>query len=533
MHIMTRGRRSEADAVCADEDNTAIDVMYGRGPLGLRFTTWIFIIIFGLTLLKLLVASVTPIAFDEALYWRYSKHLAPGFMDHPFMNPLMIRLGTTLFGDTPLGVRFMGVILSFPASWAVWRATLSLFRRPAMAATAALFFNFTVVMSIGPIFATSDEIVVVTSCFLIAGLAELQRSGRGAWWLAIGVAFGLGMCSKYTTIFFAVSILAWLAIVPAQRRWLISPWTWAGGVIALAVFAPVLVWNSQHQWASFVYQSGRLTVYKWTARYIAEFIAALVILATPPIFILSCIGLRPPRPGQADVSARVLLLALVAPLVLYLLWHATHERVQGNWPEPVYPAMAIAAAYAAHTSTKGRKALALTVRWSCRTAPYFGLGLAALVYLEASTGFLPLGHHDPRARVLGVGWKDLGAQIDALRARAGAKVILTTDYTLASWTRFYLPSSTPIEQINDRMRWSNEPAPDARLFQGTALYICKNACSKLPALQARFRSVQLLAVLQPNAPGRTDIHYRVYQLKDQVGRLLDPPSLINGADHAD
>jgi 4-amino-4-deoxy-L-arabinose transferase-like glycosyltransferase len=533
MQVVTADRQSVTTAALSRPDETSTGFMYGRGSFGLSFTAWIFVLIFGLTILKLIVAAITPIAFDEALYWRYSKHLAPGFMDHPFMNPLMIRLGTTLFGDTPLGVRFMGVILSFPASWAVWRAALSLFRRPALAATAALFFNLTLVMSIGPILATSDEIVVVTTCFLILALAELQRSGRGAWWLVVGVAFGLGMCSKYTTIFFALSILAWLIIVPAQRRWLASPWTWAGGAVALAVFAPVLVWNAEHQWASFVYQSGRLTVYKWTGRYIAEFVAALIILATPPIFVLGGIGLKPPRPSQPDFSARVLLLALIAPLLLYLLWHATHERVQGNWPEPVFPAIAIAAAYAAHTSTRAGRGLASTVRWSCRTAPYVGLSLAALVYAEASTGFLPLGHHDPRARVLGVGWKDLGAQIDTLRARVGARVILTTDYTLASWTRFYLPSSTPIEQINDRMRWSNEPAPDRRLFQGTALYICKNTCSKLPVLKARFRSVQLLAVLQPKAPGRTDVHYRVFQLKDQIGRLLDPPSLINGADHAD
>lgn len=519
------------DAIRRDGAKTASAQQFG--PFGLRITAWVFIFIASLTSLKLVVASTTPLAFDEALYWRYSKHLAAGFMDHPFMNPLMIRIGTTLFGDTPLGVRFMGVILSLPASWAVWRATSSLFRAPAMAATAAFFFNLTLVMSVGSILATSDEIVVVTSCFLLAALAELVRSGRGGWWLAVGAAFGLGMCSKYTTIFFAISLLAWLVIVPAQRRWLVSPWTWAGGLVAVAIFAPVLIWNWQHQWASFVYQSGRLTIYKWTGRYLAEFVCALLILATPPIFVLGCIGLSPPRPAHPDFSARVLLLALAAPLTLYLLWHATHERVQGNWPEPVYPALVIAAAYAAHMTGAVGAALAFTIRWSRRLAPYVGLSLAGLVYLEVSTGFLPLGHHDPRARVLGVGWKALGAQIDALRAGAGAKVILTTDYTLASWTRFYLPSSTPIEQINDRMRWANEPAPDPSLFRGTALYICKNACSKLPIIQARFRSVTFLAGLQPYAPGRTDVHYRVYRLDGQVGRVLDPPSLINGADHAD
>ena len=312
-------------AVAANE--RAIIGEAGEPPGLRRARTWmIILIILALMAVKLIVAAYTPIAFDEALYWRYSKHVAPGFMDHPFMNPMMIKIGTALFGDTPLGVRFMGLILSLPASWAVWRATSALFQNAAMAATSAFYFNLMLVMSIGSMVATSDQVVVTTTCFLLMFLAEVQRSGRGPWWLAVGAAFGLGLCSKYTTVFFAVSILAWLSIVPAQRWWFLSPWTWAGALVALAVFSPVLAWNAQHQWASFVYQSGRLTVYKWTGRYLLEFGGALVILATPPIFVLGCIGLQPPLRSRQDFSSRVLVSAMIAPLVLYLLWHNTRAR---------------------------------------------------------------------------------------------------------------------------------------------------------------------------------------------------------------
>lgn len=175
-------------------------------------------IIMLLTVSKFVVAALTPLAFDEALYWRYSLHLATGFMDHPFMNPLMIRIGTTLFGPTPFGVRFMAILLGLPASWAVWRTAYLLFDNGRLAATAALFFNLTVVMTAGAVVATSDQIVVVTTCLLMLALAELNRCERGAWWLAVGAAFGLGLCSKYTTIFFAVSILAWVLVIPEIGR---------------------------------------------------------------------------------------------------------------------------------------------------------------------------------------------------------------------------------------------------------------------------------------------------------------------------
>ena len=145
-----------------------------------------------LTLVKLLVAAWTPLASDEALYWRYSKHLAAGFIDHPFVNPSMIRLGTAVFGDTPLGVRVCAVLLSLPASWALGRAARLLLNNVALARTAVLYFNLTLVMSIGSLVATSDQAVVAATCFLLLFLAELQSSGRGAWWLAIGAALMLG-----------------------------------------------------------------------------------------------------------------------------------------------------------------------------------------------------------------------------------------------------------------------------------------------------------------------------------------------------
>src|SRR5262249_37321309 len=46
-------------------------------------------------LLRFLCAAFVPLAGDEVLYWRYSRHLAAGYLDHPLMNPLLIRAGTS------------------------------------------------------------------------------------------------------------------------------------------------------------------------------------------------------------------------------------------------------------------------------------------------------------------------------------------------------------------------------------------------------------------------------------------------------
>ena len=91
---------------------------------------------------------------------RYSRYLAPGYLDHPAMNPLLIRLGTMMFGETPFGIRVFAVLTALPASWAVWRAGALLSGTERTGATAALFFNLTVTMNVGSMLATSDASVV-------------------------------------------------------------------------------------------------------------------------------------------------------------------------------------------------------------------------------------------------------------------------------------------------------------------------------------------------------------------------------------
>src|SRR3954468_23640527 len=83
--------------------------------------------ILGLVALRLVAAALTPITFDEAYYWMWSKHLAGGYYDHPPLVALVIRLRTLIAGDTELGVRLVSILLALPMSYAVFRAAEILF----------------------------------------------------------------------------------------------------------------------------------------------------------------------------------------------------------------------------------------------------------------------------------------------------------------------------------------------------------------------------------------------------------------------
>jgi 4-amino-4-deoxy-L-arabinose transferase-like glycosyltransferase len=488
-----------------------------------RYETAVAITIVALVSVRLACAAMAPLSFDEGLYWLWSKHIAGGYYDHPPLNPILIRLGTTLFGDTAFGARVFGVLLALPASWAVWRSGAILFRDERVGATSALYFNLTLVMAVGSVLATPDNPLVVAATFLLLSLVKIYETGRGEWWLAAGAAFGVGMLSTYTTIFFAVSILAWLVLVKDLRKWLLSPWPWAAGVVALAVFSPTLIWNAEHGWASALYQMHRLVVYEWYLRYFGEFFVTQMGLATPPVFILGTMGLVAFLKGEGGpLGARVLINAMIWPIVIYFIWHTFHGRVEGNWPEPVYPAFVIAAAVAVE-KIKWNDAWAAIADWSQRLAAPVGLAMAAAIYLQAVFGVVPLGPMDPTARALGAGWQELGAKIDDVRMRLGAPVVLTRNYGLTGWLAFYLPSHPPVEQMNVRMRYVNAPPPDPELFRGTMLYVCIVECQELPLLQQRFTHVELVNRLTRMRHGTPIQDYDIYRLSGPIGSPLDPP----------
>jgi hypothetical protein len=89
-------------------------------------------------------------------------------------------------------------------------------------------------------------------CWILAAwfVVKLLRSEDPRWWVAVGAAAGFGMLAKYAMAFFAVAIVAGFLVTDA-RRYLRSRWLWAGGAVALLIWAPNLVWEARHHFVSF------------------------------------------------------------------------------------------------------------------------------------------------------------------------------------------------------------------------------------------------------------------------------------------
>src|SRR5262249_35096919 len=115
--------------------------------------------------------------------------------------------------------------------------------------------------------------------------------------------------------------------------------------------------------------------------------------------------------------------------------------------------------------------------------------LLAFLYVQALTGIVPLGRKDPVQRLLAFGLpnmsKDIVREISAHRASA----VLTTDYAMTAWLRFYLPADLPVVPTGEDWRWQTAPSASPDLLQRPLIYIANVRRERTDIVREQFASV--------------------------------------------
>lgn len=415
-----------------------------------------FAIVVAATAIRAAFAAFLPLYPDEAYYWEWSRRLATGYFDHPPGIAYGIAAGTSLFSLlgaplTPFAVRLVPVLCGGLACAAV----VGVSRRAAgdrAALLAALIICSMPLAATGLVLATPDApLMAATGGGLYAVVRAVQSPFRSrhslGWWSVAGFALGVAFTSKYTSILLPAGVLAAVLYSRELRVHLREPGPYVACVLATLLFAPVLIWNAQHEWRSFTYQIehglGAQRGSPLTRE--GELLGGQAGLATPLLFVLMAAATW--RALRHSASATRTLLAVVSVTMWgFFVFSAWRKPVEANWPAPAYiPAAALLAATAADTwGATGR-------RWT-----WWGISLAAavsaVIYAHALFDVLPLPQRrDPLAR--GYGFDVMAAEMAAARSRAtsraGSNVWLGVDrYQDAAQAAFHLPDHPHVFSLN-------------------------------------------------------------------------------------
>jgi 4-amino-4-deoxy-L-arabinose transferase-like glycosyltransferase len=520
------GDEGEGDEVSGNSTVVAVARAEATPRHAARFGLFACAASIALFAMQALAARRLELTFDEAYYTLWSRSLSFGYLDHPPMVALLIRASTSLFGGNELGVRALSLLVvgAMPAlvAFIAWR----LFDSKEKAALAALMWVAMPLVSIGAVFVTPDAPLVVFWTLGLAGLVELWRNGEKRWLIALGLALGLALQSKFTAAFFLAGVGLALVATPSLRRWLVSPALYAGLAVALMIFAPFVIWNAAHGWATFIKQLGRAPPNGFAPYYLAEFLVAQIGLLNPLVVAalvpaVAAISWRAPVSPRSRDEARRILACMIAPAAFYFLLHSLHDRVQGNWLAPLYPAAAILAAdWVAEVRRTGGSGFAAAIAKASLWAAPVGLVIAALAFAEAMTGVVPLGPANPFARLEGFG--ALARDLDAKARAENAAYVLTQGYALASLMTYYGDPAIPLVQPEQRMRWIFEPQPPETLFAAPGLALGEPGRHFDLILKMRFREVEPAGLLQRRQAGGTLEAYELYRVADPYAPVLDP-----------
>ncbi|PTW62328.1 dolichyl-phosphate-mannose-protein mannosyltransferase [Breoghania corrubedonensis] len=476
-----------------------------------------------LTAIRLWAGGHAWLSEDEAYYRLWGLHPAAGYYDHPPMIGWWIAAGQWLVGDNALAVRLVGILATALGSLALWRTCLLLHGRRA-AGWAVLFFNATILIGIGSLIATPDTPSVLFWGLTLWALAEWLKPGKAAsanWLLAVGLFAGLGLISKYSVLFLGAGIIVWLVAMPRARAAFATWQLWAGGILALLITVPVVQWNAAHEWASFVKQFGRAVPHGWTSRFIGEFIGAELGLLNPAIAVIALVGIgvAVARTVRRRDAGWALPLLTSLPFFAYLLFHSLHNRVQANWPAPLFPALVLMAAFVAADIETRSGMMARVLKILRAVAVPIGVAVSLVIYVHAVTPLTgAFARKDPTFQLRG--WPEVAREITELAKREDAAWVATSAYGMTGQIAFALHeagSALPVFQLDERIRYAMDPSPDPSLVVRPALYVAVTRRDRSDELAARFAEVELLATVTREVAGVALEQIRIYRIAGAKG----------------
>jgi 4-amino-4-deoxy-L-arabinose transferase-like glycosyltransferase len=287
---------------------------------------------------------------DEFDYMACGDHLAWGYVDHPPLVPFLVKFSRFLTGDSLRSIRFPPALASSAA--VVITALLAREfggRRFALLLSAVAVIIAPIYLSDGSLLTTNAfEPLLWMGCVYFAVLAIKREDPH--YWLGFGIVAGIGLEEKYSILVLGFGIVAGL-LLTSERRAFKSRWFWLGGVAAILIFLPNLVWNIRNHWPFLELTRNIRTDGRDVQLSAFQYFAQQVLLIHPlnaPLWITGLIGLL--------AAARWKQYRMLA--ICYIVAFAVVAGLHGKnyYLAPIYPMLLAAGAVMIEQALEKRSA---------------------------------------------------------------------------------------------------------------------------------------------------------------------------------
>ena len=342
-----------------------------------RVSLWPWVFVISLVYFALHLATSTRYGyFRDALYYlACSEHLAFGYVDQP---PLIAVLGwiarhtlgtslpALLFWPALFGAARIVLVASFARELGAKRFGTVL--AAALAATPSVWWVIDHQFAMNAL-----EPILWTGCAYVILL--LIKTGNAKLWVVFGAMVGLGLQNKYSISIFAFALIAGV-LLTRQRRILFSPWILVGGVLALLIFLPNLIWNIQHQWPFLELMRNVRATGKDVILPPGKYLLQQILMLNPVSFPFWFGGLFFYFCSREAKAYRVFGLAFVITIAVFMITHG-----KDYYSAPAYAMLLAAGATAAER-------LLVSARLSAR--PKMRVVLRAACFIWLALGVVPL-----------------------------------------------------------------------------------------------------------------------------------------------
>lgn len=479
----------------------------------------LIVLILATLILRLGWAAGLETGQDEAYHFLYSVHPDWSYFDHPPMLMYVTRFGIAAFGGWlhPLTIRF-GFILMFAGStWVMYRWTSRWYGESAgYYAALALNLSAYYAAAAGP-FVLPDGPLLFFALLTMWRLSEalIASPGRVVPWIWVGLACAGAMLSKYHAVFLPLGAVAYVLVTPAARRCLLTPGPYLAAIIGFLGLVPVLIWNSQHDWASFGFQGARAVGGGFKLTGLAIMLFGPMALLFPWIWFSCAQALiqRVPKFRTTEGNDRLLLCLSLLPLGLFTAVSCTRS-ILPHWPLigflPLYPLVGV------DWAERSLRQPVIVRRWLIFMSTSL-IMIAAAFLIQARFGVVTFPFRDPCTEISG--WESVGQELSRRGLVDRLDTFLFTDHWYESGqVAFATRNRIPVAcyRQGDARGFAFWSRPEEWVGRDGVLVDSEQQQNLTQVYEPYFRAIQELEPIQMTRSGRPFRSVRVYLCQDQL-----------------